>query len=301
MRKFIVTTTINKPTEALIKFSKMKDWTLIVVGDKKTPHSSYESLNCLYLSPQDQEQENKELSDVIGWNCIQRRSLGFIKAKQLGAEIVATVDDDNIPLSSWGKDLLINKKVKVDYYETENEVFDPLSVTNYSELWHRGFPIELLPKKNEVKYKHKAEITPLVQADLWNGNPDVDAIGRIAFNPEVKFTTKPFTSNKLSPFNSQNTFLSASVLKDYYLFPAIGRMDDIWASYVLESRYPASVVYGEASVYQRRNPHSLYKDLEAEMIGYKNTLNLVKDITNFERYLPERARDFVKIYAKLFT
>lgn len=301
MSNYIVTTSIDKPSEAYIKFSKMKDWTLIVVGDKKTPHVAYNDFRAIYLSPEYQEKHYKSLSDVIGWNCIQRRSIGLIEAYKRGAEIIATVDNDNIPLSNWGKELLINKKVKVDYYETENEVFDPLSVSNYPHLWHRGFPIELLPVKNKVKYKHKAEIRPLVQADLWNGNPDVDAIGRIAFNPEVKFTTKPFTSNKLSPFNSQNTFLSASILKDYFLFPGIGRMDDIWASYVFESRYPASVVYGVASVYQKRNPHSLYKDLEAEMIGYKNTFNLVKDITNFEKYLPERARDFVKIYAKLFT
>tara|TARA_Y100000389_G_C17456648_1_gene518601 strand:- start:1669 stop:1788 length:120 start_codon:yes stop_codon:yes gene_type:complete len=34
---FIVTTTINAPTEALIKYSKFKEWKLIVVGDLKTP------------------------------------------------------------------------------------------------------------------------------------------------------------------------------------------------------------------------------------------------------------------------
>ena len=33
--KFIVTTTIQPPTEATIRFSKKKDWNLIVVGDKK--------------------------------------------------------------------------------------------------------------------------------------------------------------------------------------------------------------------------------------------------------------------------
>ena len=36
-KKFIVCTTINKPTLAVKKFDKMKDWKLIIVGDKKTP------------------------------------------------------------------------------------------------------------------------------------------------------------------------------------------------------------------------------------------------------------------------
>ena len=37
MKKYIATTTINPPTEALIKYSKLKDWTVIVAGDLKTP------------------------------------------------------------------------------------------------------------------------------------------------------------------------------------------------------------------------------------------------------------------------
>lgn len=38
MKKYIVTTTINSPTIATRKFCEFKDWTLVVVGDTKTPH-----------------------------------------------------------------------------------------------------------------------------------------------------------------------------------------------------------------------------------------------------------------------
>ena len=41
MSKFIVTTTIQPPTEATKKFSQMDGWKLVVVGDKKTPHDEY--------------------------------------------------------------------------------------------------------------------------------------------------------------------------------------------------------------------------------------------------------------------
>ena len=40
MKKIIVTTTINEPTEALIKYSNFKDWKLIIVGDLKTPQKN---------------------------------------------------------------------------------------------------------------------------------------------------------------------------------------------------------------------------------------------------------------------
>jgi hypothetical protein len=47
MKKFIVTTTINEPTKATLKFcniAKEKDWTFVIVGDTKTPHHLYNEL-----------------------------------------------------------------------------------------------------------------------------------------------------------------------------------------------------------------------------------------------------------------
>ena len=37
MKKIIVTTSINAPTEAIRKFDAMQDWDLVVIGDLKTP------------------------------------------------------------------------------------------------------------------------------------------------------------------------------------------------------------------------------------------------------------------------
>ena len=107
----------------------------------------------------------KKLSDLIGWNCIQRRNFGFIYALQNSYELIATVDDDNIPKKNWGKKIFVGKKVAIDFYQTNQKIFDPLSVTNNKDLWHRGFPIELLNKKNHKKTKKKKVIKCLVQAD----------------------------------------------------------------------------------------------------------------------------------------
>lgn len=272
MNNFIVTTTINPPTKALELYQAMVDWQLIVVGDKKTPDDDYWGYD--YLSAEWQDLNYKDISDAIGWNCIQRRNIGIIEAYKRGADIIALVDDDNIPYENWGKNLSIGQEIIANYYETDNEVFDPLSVTNYPHLWHRGFPIELLPVKNNVVYRGKKKITPLIQADLWDGDPDVDAICRITYQPSVKFDiTKPFFANKLAPFNSQNTFISREILPDYFLFPGVGRMDDIWASYIC-SKYP--VVFAPASVYQERNQHNLVNDMRAELIGYENNLQFIK-------------------------
>lgn len=297
MKKFIVTTTIYSPTLAMKKFSQMKGWQLIVVGDKKTPHEEYENLNCIYLSPEKQEEIAKDLSDAIGWNCIMRRNIGFVYAYRLGADIVATVDDDNIPYDNWGQDVLVGKDVEVDLWHSQNGYFDPLSVTNRDDLWHRGYPLEHVPTKNNVVYKGKTIRTPLVQADLWDGDPDIDAMCRLSKKPCVKYDiSRPYTSNQLAPFNSQNTFLHRSVIPYYMVLPHVGRMDDIWGAYIIQKKFPNSVIYNKATVYQDRNEQDLITNLEKEIIGYRNTLSFLED----KYSIPEQAQIAYEEYTKCF-
>jgi len=298
MSKFIVTTTIQPPTEATKKFSQMDGWNLVVVGDKKTPHDEYKKIDCIYLSPDDQESLSKKLSDSIGWNCIQRRNMGFLYAYLNGAEILATVDDDNIPYEHWGQNLYVGQDLEVMVYESENGYFDPLSVTIHNELWHRGYPIEMVPSKNSVKEIGVLKRKVLIQADLWDGDPDIDAICRLSKKPEVKFEiNKPFASKQFSPFNSQNTFLSREVIPYYMMYPNVGRMDDIWASYTVQKQFPNSVIYNKASVYQERNEHDIVLDLEKEIIGYRNTLRFLEG----EYELSEDVLKSYSIYQESFN
>ena len=301
--KFIVTTTINHPTEATKKFCEMDGWQLIVVGDTKTPHEEYEKLNCIYLHPDYQEEKYKDLSDDIGWKCIQRRNLGLVEAYNRGADIIATVDDDNIPYDNWGKDVYVGQEIEVDLYEPSLDVFDPLSITEENEVWHRGYPIEYVPERFGVEYMGKTKRKVLVQADLWDGDPDIDALARLSVKPVVKYSdiTQPYCSNAIAPFNSQNTFLAREVIPYYSVLPHCGRMDDIWGSYILQHYFPNSVIYNKATVYQDRNEQDLVTNLENEIIGYRNTLNLIHDLENWQEYLPLEALNYVEEYRKIFN
>lgn len=308
MKKFIVTTTINSPTEATIKFCKIardKDWTFVIVGDTKTPHDEYHKLeneNVIYLTPQMQEELYPELSDTIGWKSIQRRNIGFVYAYDNGADILATIDDDNIPYDNWGDELFVGEEIEIDLYNHKTSfVFDPISPTNHNDLWHRGYPMSLVPEKNNIEYKGKAYRKVLVQADFWDGDPDIDAICRLSKMPVCKFNNfKPFGSNHIAPFNSQNTFVAREVIPYYAVLPHAGRMDDIWGAYIAQYFFPNSVVYNKATVYQDRNEQDLITNLENEIIGYRNTFNLLQDLENFYNYLPEASQKFWDVYRKQF-
>lgn len=308
MKRWIVTTTINQPTKALHLFAEKKDWSLIVVGDLITPHKEFRKFekkfqNVVYLSAEDQEKKYRKLSDAIGWRKIQRRNIGYVEAYKLGADVIATVDDDNIPYDDWGKNIRLGVKTEVNFYKEKNLVFDPVGATNTKQLWHRGFPIQLVSQREYSKPNRKT-LKFDIQADFWDGDPDIDAVCRMIFAPDVKYQKKyfPMASNKISPFNSQNTFLSREVIPDYFLFPDVGRMDDIWAGYYAQAK-GHKVVYSHATVRQDRNIHDLTKDMRNEYVGYENNIELINQITNnpdnILTFLPKSSQNAFRIYKSL--
>lgn len=303
MRKIIVTTTINPPTEAIELFDSLPDFGLVVIGDKKTP-VDYRLCSGTYVSPEEQEQRYPRLSRLLGWNCIQRRNIGFLIALEMGADIIATIDDDNVPYPDWGHNLLIGQSVSMRTYRCSAPAFDPIGASNYPYLWHRGFPVQLVADRNYSDHAATVQ-TVRIQADFWNGDPDVDAVCRMINRPVCQFDSAafPFTSATIAPFNSQNTFIDARLAPAYFMFPGIGRMDDIWGAYYLQAKTGVRPVFCNASVEQRRNEHDLTKDFSQEVIGYEQTLTLLgslsRDPDSLFAYLPGAAVAAFLEYQKL--
>jgi hypothetical protein len=302
--KVIVTTTINPPTEALKKFAELDGWHLVVTGDLKTPEP-YFIEGVTYLSPADQEKIAPRLSELIGWNCIQRRNFGFIWAAQQGATMIAAVDDDNIPFADWGASPFVDREIDVTFYKTRVSAFDPVGATEYPHLWHRGYPIQWLPERDYSEKLTKRMVVD-VDAGFWNGDPDIDAVCRMEHKPQVKFSdaTFPIAGGTFAPFNSQNTILSARVFPSYFLFPRIGRMDDIWAAYWLQSK-GFNVVFSKPSVFQLRNEHDLTRDFEAEVLGYTKSHKLLSALEQegpdaIWSFLPEGSRAVYDAYREQF-
>lgn len=314
MKRAIVTTTVHSPTPALREYIKIAEtpdqceccprWQLVIAGDRKTPHHEYQELDAnsnvvTYLHPDYQEHMDRTLSDLIGWDCVQRRNFALLYAwKDLAADVVATVDDDNIPLRLW--DDWGHYQV-IDYYPAPYLAFDPLIRNGNPQLWHRGFPLELLnqryiadnPPIHEEWDLSRNAIPDRFIAGLWYGEPDVDAICRISCRDQLQ---EPFpnqhiwwTSNAWSPFNSQNTVIPPAAAQYYFMFPHVGRYDDIWASYYVQA-LGFRVVYTPPTVRQERHAHDIFDDLEHEFHGYRNTLPLLRDM---RKHGPDAIKHYV--------
>jgi hypothetical protein len=305
LKKVIVTTTINPPTESIRLYDAMPDWQLVVATDLKTP-TDYALARGIVVTPAMQAAYDPELSELIGWNCIQRRNFAFLWAKDLGADVVAIVDDDNIPMPDWGSDLCVGGELETNFYDVgETPAFDSVGATNEKLLWHRGFPLQLVSGRDYSK-RTRRTVSVAIQETFWNGAGDFDAICRLLFAPQCEFDPAcfPIASNAMSPFSAASTFLRADLLADYFLFPHVGRMDDIWAAYYLQS-LGHRPVFTRPTVFHERSPRDLTREMKLEYLGYEQTLTLVRDLlkdpASIERHLPPRAMRAFERYRSHFS
>ena len=77
-----------------------------------------------------------------------------------------------------------------------------------------------------------------VNAGLWLGDPDIDAVTRLATPINATHYTRDenffVAAGAWTSFNSQNTAIAKEALPAYFLSPYVGRYDDIFISYVIK-------------------------------------------------------------------
>lgn len=300
MKVAIITTTINYP-ELLIDYArdsisikKKIDLSFYVAGDLKTPKKTIQlckfikkkfGIPCFYLDPKTQDVYlNKflDLKKYLSWNSVQRRNVAFLKAAEDQNKIIITIDDDNFLKSkNFVKKHIENfSNVKHTIIKSNSgwfNVCDLLLEKNNNKFFHRGYPVSKRYKTNNIKFIKKNNIKVGVNAGLWLGDPDIDAVTRLAnkiVSTKYKFKKNFALDIKTnSPFNSQNTAISADLVPCYFLSSDVGRMDDIYASYItrkIGGHLKYYVSYGEPIVRQNRNDHNIWKDLDLERLYHEN-------------------------------
>lgn len=277
----------------------------VVVGDKKTPAETAEycaqlaertGLRVEYFSPERQDSylaRFPKLKEHIQWNCIQRRNVGILYAYEEGCETIATIDDDNFLATEdyLGRHSLGAAQPFVSAASSTGwiNVCTLLAEKHGRRFYHRGFPLEKrLPSEEWTEEETSGRV--VVNAGLWLGDPDVDAMERLYHLADPTDATHLARDVRLSPapktwttFNSQNTALVREVIPAYFLSPKVGRYDDIWAAYVVKhiaDHLGHRITFGQPLVKQERNPHNYWRDLDAERYGHALTLRFVEALAS---------------------
>lgn len=284
MKKFIIITTINQKTKAVIQFEKMDDWHIVLVGDKKSPHIE-SSENLTFLSVEDQVKLGYKLSNLCPYNHYTRKNIGYLYAIQHGADIIYDTDDDNLPYDNW----LIEKFSSSKQSASEEKFINIYKFFSQELIWPRGYPLDEINRAENLDIK---DIEP-VEIGVWQGladiDPDVDAIFRLVLKKDIEFAQNPpisLAKSRYCPFNSQNTIWNKKAYPYLYL-PATTsfRFTDILRGYIAQRlmwEQNLHLGFTKATVYQERNAHDFMKDFADEWECYLNVKPIVKLLDSFD-------------------
>lgn len=287
MRIALVTTTINLPTVLHLYRKCSSAVKFFVTGDTKSPdddivHTFTADKHFEYFSFDKQETLGYKCFPLIGPKSIQLRNIAFLEAAKWGAEIIVSIDDDNIPLDrAYFNDFerALTHPCNGLEVSSDNGWFDVGQLFNPTAK-HRGFPHNILPA-NQFRATVDAQIG--IAAGLCLGDPDIDASTRMVAKPIVHHISEILRSGVTvhpgthTVFNSQNTAIRRSLLPAWGMIPFVGRMDDIYASLIVQRimrERNLCVRFGPPMIWQQRNQHNLVKDMRGEIDGYENVEKL---------------------------
>jgi hypothetical protein len=305
MTVVLLTTTINIPT-VLTQYARdlaehgPSGARIIVVGDQKTPSGASDFCTSLaqetgvptqYLGVKEQCDfltPFRRYASFLPWNCIQRRNVAILMAYVEGAEVVYTIDDDNYLhepryVGSHGN---LGKHQPLTLVSSSSgwyNICSHLQESRSRAFFHRGFSsaARTLPDPKVTVEKGTGRI--VVNAGLWLGDPDVDAVTRLAIAPDVVGCDLTdhlvLARGTVSPFNSQNTGVYRDVIPAYCMHVGVGRYDDIVAAYFVKriaDHLGDYISFGRPLVRQLRNEHDLWRDVDAERVGFSIVDDLVR-------------------------
>ena len=297
MKTALVTTTINIPTVLALYRKLGPDVRFFVALDKKTPPAVNEYLNdmpnCEWLSYPCEY----ACSELIGWLTIRRRNIAVLEALKWGADVIVTIDDDNIPMDNlYFSDFL--QCFCRPYLWEDMAPFNGLSITTANGWFdpgrlmvpptkHRGFPHEKLGPEFVVGSVVDRRVG--VVAGLCLGDPDIDAVTRLELHPIIHSASElahagviTDPKNTTVVFNTQNTAYLRELAPAMFCPPGLGRHDDIYASLITQRimREKGLCVHlGQPFVWQQRNPHNLINDLKDEVFGMEHIVEFSDWIT----------------------
>lgn len=298
MKVALITTTIYVPRVLSLYREIGKDVMFFIAGDRKTPHEEVRSIvstlgNAVYYSDTDQEKLGYKCSELIGWNRIMRRNIALLEAIKYGADIIITIDDDNIPLEKdyFNHFVQVLTKPFSGLEVTSDDGWFNIGEYTVPSIYHRGFPYEKRNVRHKYVLSHVQGVQIGVAAGLWFGDPDIDAMERITNRPEV-YQVAEIVKHGIcvdrsifAPTNSQNTAYIAELAPLFMVWTGVGRYDDIWASYMAQRIMRTlnyNVYYGPPFVWQERNVNNLWQNLREEIQGMENTYRFSIDLLEAE-------------------
>ena len=276
MKTLLVITSINKPNKNIISCDlncKKKNWSFVVIGDKKSP-KRYDLKYGDFYSTRDQKNLKFNFSKICNFNSYARKNIGYLISIKNESDVIVETDDDNFPYQrffsaknkSHTAKLIKNKTKWINIYN--------LFYKKKTFCWPRGIPLNEI-HNDKIRLGKSKKSNFFLQQGVCEGNPDVDAIYRLTnkkINIKFKDGVKINTNKSLVTTNSQNTIWFKEVFPLMYLpVTCTMRCTDIWRGLVTQKilhNDNQSILFFGTTMRQDRNDHDLMKDFADETPMY---------------------------------
>ncbi len=280
MKKYIVITTINNPSAAILRFREWADWHVVVVGDRKSP-GDWHCEGVTYLGIEEQYARFGALAKLIPENSYKRKMLGYLHAIQAGADVIWESDDDNIPYDHARATIegdLAAAKDKYPLVASGTGWLNAYREFGAPTCWPRGYPLNHINRLEPPTYTQAGQGPGWsVLQYLADDDPDVDAIFRLTrADGAIRFAENRgirLSRGTFGPVNSQATLWVRELFP--LLFLPLGvtdRITDILRGYIVLPclwQGGCTLAYASPVVYQIRNEHNLLRDFEQEIDLYR--------------------------------
>jgi hypothetical protein len=292
--KWIIISSINKIENFIFQYSKLSDWNIVIVGDKKLKVPNVGELkNFLkvhFLSLEtNQLNLGFKISTFLKSNHYTRKNIGYLYAIRNGAKIILDTDDDNFLKDT--NEIYYRRKVSImDHYANYIGVVNPYEYFGHREIYPRGLPLcyfKKLSSEIDPYICPKRKSFSPIQQYLQDLNPDIDSIIRLTQSYKsnyFKFSSVGRDSIALpvgvfAPFNSRNTIFHEEAFWGLLLPTTVtSRVCDIWRSYWSQRLLwdiGGKISFGKSTVDHLRNSHNLLDDYKDEKMLFEDSRRLI--------------------------
>ena len=307
----VVVTSISGPNAVLQSLAQgcvAHQSRFIVTGDTKSPRE-FSLEGCEFLDVEAQRKLPFAYARSCPERSYSRKNIAYLAAIAGGAKFIVETDDDNFPRDGFWEDR--SRLLQADRVEPKGWI----NVYGHfadAFIYPRGFPLDLAKSTDAVPLRISTDAwhdCP-IQQGLADENPDVDAVYRMLFPLPFNFEKRApvvLSDGQWCPFNSQNTTIFADAYPLLYLPSHCSfRMTDIWRSFVAQRILWTchwQVAFHSATVWQERNEHSLIKDFEDEIPGYRFNAKMVEVLAGLklEPGVPAIPENMRRCYAALIS
>jgi len=254
----LVVPTIRK--ECIFKFlqswQKFENWDEIIVVEDN-PEKSFDLDVKYHLTWEDIDNDLKDNAWIISRRDSAIRCYGFLKAYEIGADYIFTLDDDCYPVE--GEQFI---------YEHINNINNtPKWSYSIHEMRTRGLPYDNMGKLTNV----------MMNVGLWEGVPDLDSVTSFYKNIndfKPPSYTRVMPRDQYFPLCGMNVCFRREIIPLCY-FPLMGkdqpfnRFDDIWFGVIAQkicAHLKWNITLGKPHIHHAKASNK-FKNLQREATG----------------------------------